>query len=1477
MSLINEIKNKIKQEGSLSVYLKEYFWITDGVIFEVVLSYIDYLLKVDSKFEESIKMYLKEENSKFLLDKLLNLKLLPQSFIDKNYLEKIWFKKSSLGNKWFLNISDRFLDNNFINGFFSSINNLENFKEKLKIKLVKQFETEHLSNDKIIKSKEFVKYNFLKNAGLLDESEDVKNEILQREKLKLERDYREYILDHYQIDIKDNILDKLGYIEYEEKVENEEEMLTFLKWFFQGDLNLTDFQDVYISLQNYQLKNLLIYFLNTILYISMYKYITELILKDLDPKKDKKIITEIKKRYFLKYNLNIIEKFKKLLTLLWSNEFYLQEIDYSNFYSCYLKDIFKYDQNEVSKGWFNLCWINWIYNSENLMKWQWDKKDITKKKTILENLKNKSPKFLLSDKKMYKKINQFIQQYDINIVNLKEYKSQQSIVNKKVNEIYTSISKLKKFIDVELALIVDFNEKFIISDNDIKVEKKDKFNINKYVPSQILLILDLLKNYSLSQDKLWDFYWQFLKPKILKDKLLKDIQFFSETWLLFLEEEDNVINSIDEYFNNNWFNLSSLIEQSENNKEYPKFFSNIKKNKEFRNWLINKFWNKYEDFIKLILLYKKFDLINTLKQELSDKKKKIKISRMDKDLLKILESKFKENELILGLWNIAMYNTTLYSYKSNYLIDTILDYFKVDKFIYSFYLNTLKLSYIDSFYVFLLKIIFYNLSKNIFSLKLLSNQWLRNILTGKIDGAKSNNLIILSENLFFLYSQIINFLYKYFFIYIEKKEWTINEIQYNNKIAIIKKEVSVYSSEIKEYINVSINYLLSYFKDWTIRSDDHIYIKFMNLIIKEFDQYFSDFWEASELLSHLLKFAGIKEQEIDGNIKNISSLLTNIDVLDKINVFKLLHLLITEDVAITKSDEFFIVWFEEYAFVILQKQEMGILNSAILTLESNYKDKEHVFIWTNSEVFSFLYQKILLKLNLVWVGVTTRDLLSWLYFNNEISDLDIYWTATTSSSRIKVRINWTYQLLKRYDWNQEKTLFSFSDLENFINDLFTLGGTIWDQSVEDTAIKIWWVKFRIGIMKDGDNISLSARKISSTSHKFSIYKGDQLLQVLRDNFWFEPTVQSLYYERDQVTLDMSYSKEDVSVLLDRATSDRWIFMIIWKTRSWKSTSLRNFLDYLFETWLSKWEVKKVVTLEDPIEFSNPNWNQIEVPAEAWVLEDAVNKWLKRQDPDIVVVWETRSASTLPWVLTVANNSATFTTMHITNPIDWLFTLKDFAKANGNTLMDVVNVLNIIVSQKLVNKINKEKVEKVFKEVWLDYDRLYSEWITLFKDKEEIQDYLEQLWVLWLVPVTREPYHILMDKYKKKELDKDNLEYVEWYLYYCKKTFELFEKNNYLIKEVHKKYTMPKLYYDYVDRWFIDANMELILRMDDKNSPIKELKQRFVDTFSLKEEKALEEYFLGELPYFDWLNILDVAYYIYILKKLYILEQENNKI
>ena len=1499
MSLINEIKKKIKQEGSLSVYLKEYFWITDWVIFETVLSYIDYLLKVDNKFEESIKLYLKEENSKFLLDKLLNLKLLPQSFLDKNYLEKVWLKKWKLEHKWFLNISDRFLDNNFVNGFFNSIDNLNSFKEKLKVKLVEQFENDFLSQEKIEKAKEFVKYNFLKNAWLLDETEDVKNEILQREKLKLERDYREYILEHYQIDIKDQILDKLWYIKYEDKIEKEEEMLIFLKKFFQEEFDFSSFQDIYLNIQNSQLRNLLIYYFVSILYISIHKYIIKIYINNLDKKEDKELIKKLEKEYLQKND--IIKKFNWFISGLEENEFYLQEVNYSNFYSCYLWDILQYDKKEITKEGFFLKGIVWLYNQNNIIDRKWNELSFNDKQEILDNLQDKSSMFLISDKQMYKKINQFIQQYQIN-EDVKSYKSQQDIIKTNINSIFKNLLDMDKSVKLELDKIKDFSNLYIakeevnvemennvseVNDGNKKWKNKKPFKkleLNKYVPKQIIFIMNLANNYILAKQEIWGFYVEELQYNIiLKDKLLKDIQFFSNNSILFLEDDNEVIKILDEFFVGKELNLDELLIKADwDDKVYKNFYKGIRRNKDLKNEFINKFGKEYEKFIKNVLLYKKYDKIIELRKLKENEKKtktknKIKLSLIDKELLELLETKLKENEQILWLWYFMMQNIWLYEYKVNYLLDTVLDYFKIDKFMYAFFLNTYKLSYIDNFYVFLLKIIFYNLSDNVFSLKLISHSNLRKIFTSNLKKTLwIDNTEILSENLFFLYNQVAEFLYKYFFLYIEYKKWEIDYEKYKTKVIEIQKEVHSYSEEVKKYIEMSIKYLLAYFeKDIKSDDNDNLYILFMNSIIEEFEKYKDNWFDISELLSHLLTFVDIKEQEIDDNIKNVSTLLSNIDILEKVDVFKLLHLLITEDVTITKSDEFFVVWFEEYAFVILQKQEMWILNSAILTLESDFKNKEHVFVWTNSEVFSFLYQKILLKLNLVWVSVTTRDLLSWLYYNNEISDLDIYGTSTTSSSRIKVRTNGTYQLLKRYDGNQEKMLFSFSDLENFINDLFMLWGTIWDQSVEDTAIKIWWVKFRIGIMKDWDNLSLSARKISSTAHKFSIYKWDQLLQVLRDNFGFEPIVNKLYYEKDQVTLDMSYSKEDVKVLLDRATSDRWVFMIIWKTRSGKSTSLRNFLDYLFETWLEKWEVKKIVTLEDPIEFSNPNWNQIEVPAEAGALEDAVNKWLKRQDPDIVVVWETRSASTLPWVLTVANNSATFTTMHITNPIDWLFTLKDFAKANGNTLMDVVNVLNVIVSQKLVNKIHKEKVAKVMKKVGIDYDRLKIEWITLFKNRVEIESYLEQLWVLWLVPVTREPYHVLMDKYNKWELDKEKLEYVEGYLYYCKKTFDLFNEQWYLIKEVHKKYTRPQLYYDYVDRWFIDANMELILRMDDKNSPIKELKQRFVDTFSLKEEKALQDYFIGELPYFDGLNILDVAYYIYILKKLYILNKETD--
>lgn len=106
-----------------------------------------------------------------------------------------------------------------------------------------------------------------------------------------------------------------------------------------------------------------------------------------------------------------------------------------------------------------------------------------------------------------------------------------------------------------------------------------------------------------------------------------------------------------------------------------------------------------------------------------------------------------------------------------------------------------------------------------------------------------------------------------------------------------------------------------------------------------------------------------------------------------------------------------------------------------------------------------------------------------------------------------------------------------------------------------------------------------------------------------------------------------------------------IIIVTWPTGSWKTTTLYSILNTL-NTGKSK-----IITLEDPIEYEMP-----------WIQQSQINysknydyeTWLKailRHDPDIILVWETRSKETADIAVNAAlTGHLVFTTLHTNSAI-----------------------------------------------------------------------------------------------------------------------------------------------------------------------------------------------------------------------------------
>jgi len=132
-------------------------------------------------------------------------------------------------------------------------------------------------------------------------------------------------------------------------------------------------------------------------------------------------------------------------------------------------------------------------------------------------------------------------------------------------------------------------------------------------------------------------------------------------------------------------------------------------------------------------------------------------------------------------------------------------------------------------------------------------------------------------------------------------------------------------------------------------------------------------------------------------------------------------------------------------------------------------------------------------------------------------------------------------------------------------------------------------------------------------------------------------------------------KKDVNKILEYAKQKKWLIIISWQTWSWKSVSMRNLLNHVFEDAQKKWYFRKIATFEDPIEVENLNFIQIQARKEEL---PKMLLFIKRADLDDALVWEIRSYEMLPWILESSETISTYTTSHQANVSTWLQLLKN---------------------------------------------------------------------------------------------------------------------------------------------------------------------------------------------------------------------------
>ncbi len=222
-------------------------------------------------------------------------------------------------------------------------------------------------------------------------------------------------------------------------------------------------------------------------------------------------------------------------------------------------------------------------------------------------------------------------------------------------------------------------------------------------------------------------------------------------------------------------------------------------------------------------------------------------------------------------------------------------------------------------------------------------------------------------------------------------------------------------------------------------------------------------------------------------------------------------------------------------------------------------------------------------------------------------------------------------------------------------------------------------------------------------------------------------------------------------ILEKAISrNNWMILVTWPTGSGKTTTLYSILSKL------NTREKKVITLEDPIEYRLDWIIQSEVSEKRWFTFKTWMRALLRQDPDIIMVWEIRDKETLE---TATQASLTW---HLV-----LSTLH--TKSAAETLDRIINMwlkpyilasaLDTIIAQRLIRKIcphcKREKVRtaleisiiwNMMKEIWMS--NIPSKNIKLYEwawcDKCSNSWYSWRIWIYEIISLNEDLRNIIRE-------------------------------------------------------------------------------------------------------------------------------------
>lgn len=283
------------------------------------------------------------------------------------------------------------------------------------------------------------------------------------------------------------------------------------------------------------------------------------------------------------------------------------------------------------------------------------------------------------------------------------------------------------------------------------------------------------------------------------------------------------------------------------------------------------------------------------------------------------------------------------------------------------------------------------------------------------------------------------------------------------------------------------------------------------------------------------------------------------------------------------------------------------------------------------------------------------------YFVNEIVRLafmawasDLHRQAERDGVIIRIRKDWVL-----------KNLFTISYL---------------DYSKYIMKIKyISWVKINI------DHTPQDGRFDFQVKNWDTIKKVDVRVSIMPWLRWQSVVMRYLDATKSIMNLeDLYLGDNNMDIILNNIDKNYGMILVTWPTGSGKTTTLYSMINKLNNT------KRKIVTLEDPVEYEIPWIQQSQINTSKWYdFKDGLESIL-RHDPDIILVWEIRDLETAEIAI---NASLTWhlvlSTLHTNTAVEAVSRMLNlWVKPHL-----LAPALNMIIWQRLVRRLDDTKILK----------------------------------------------------------------------------------------------------------------------------------------------------------------------------------------